>query len=110
MWNWLGNNPVDKNGRLNEKKDWPGCHTIYGLVHSDLMHRLPRWGHFLSSSCFACQVAPSNGSNLDCDKCPVLWKPANMCQSKESVFTQWDYSVDPKERSRLAYDIAKRWK
>ena len=88
LWQWLADNPG------MQKDDWPRWEINGGNVI------------FAYNDCFACNYASTENSlvlyrDIDCDSCPLGWTKEYCCD-EGAEFDQWDFTLDPQERTRLA--------
>jgi len=88
LWMWLHTHPVKRNGRLTEKKDWPGFRTMKRLKI-----------YIPESYCFACEEV--NGL---CHKCQFhgMWGCFN------GLYRDWALALSPEYRAIYAKRIAER--
>lgn len=84
LWYWLAENPKCT------KDQWPGWISNGWVVER------------VVQLCFACEY--TFDEYFGCRSCPIEWSSGKPCYDAE--YEQWEESVDPQERTRLALVIA----
>lgn len=96
-WDWLAENPVKKDGSLNEKRDWPRWEENGGDVP------------YVFDRCFACFVDAARGGG--CIGCPCDWgNGRNGCNLPGSPFYEWNLTKTPRTRKKYALLVRDAWK